>query len=65
MLESFSDKVAGLQASCEYCEIFKNTYFEVDLRTAASSDCLFYVLYYSLAEGVGHWQNLDQYNTKL
>ena len=34
-----------LMFSCEYCEIFKNTYFEEHLRTAASevtlrSDCL-------------------------
>ena len=48
MLESFFNKVAGLQVyiiikkltptefSCEYCEIFKNTYFEKSLRTAAS-----------------------------
>ena len=48
MLESLFNKVAGLQPSnfikerlqvfsCEYCEIFKNTYFEKHLRTAAST----------------------------
>ena len=26
--------------SCEYCEIFKNTYFEEHLRTAASVDTI-------------------------
>ena len=41
MLESLFNKVADLKAppqvfSCEYCEIFKNTYFEEHLRTAAS-----------------------------
>ena len=46
MLESACNKVAGLQTllkgsntgvSCEYCEIFKSTYFEEDQRTAASN----------------------------
>ena len=46
VLESLFNKVAGLQAcnketptqvfSCEYCEIFKNTYFEERLRTSVS-----------------------------
>ena len=48
MLEFLFNKVAGLQGckfikktptqvfSREYCEIFKNTYFEEHLRTAAS-----------------------------
>ena len=49
MLKSLFNKVAGLQAyifikketptqvfSCEHCEIFKNTYSEVHLRTTAS-----------------------------
>ena len=27
--------------SCEYCEIFKNTYFEEHLQMAASRGCLF------------------------
>ena len=44
MLESLLNKVKGLQNketptqvfSCEYCEIFKNTYFEEHLQTAAS-----------------------------
>ena len=26
--------------SCEYCEIFKSTYFEVDLLTATSENML-------------------------
>ena len=50
MLESLFNKVAGLQVcnfikketlaqvfSCEFCEIFKNTYFEEHLQTAASN----------------------------
>ena len=49
MLESLFNEVTGTQAcnftkkriqpqvfSCEYCEIFKNTYFDKHLRTAAS-----------------------------
>ena len=48
MLESFFNNVAGLRLvtllkktptrviSCEYCEIFKNTYFEENLPTVAS-----------------------------
>ena len=43
MLESLFNKVAGLKAfqmiSCEYCKIFKNTYFEEHLRMAASGAC--------------------------
>ena len=34
-LESLFNKVTGLKA-CEYCEIFKTTYFEEYLRRAAS-----------------------------
>ena len=37
MLESLSNKVADTPTqvfSCEYCEIFKNTYFEKHLQTA-------------------------------
>ena len=26
--------------ACEYCEIFKNTYFEEELQTAASKICI-------------------------
>ena len=49
VLESLFNKVAGLRivtllknaltqaSSCEYCIIFKNTYFEEDLQTAASA----------------------------
>ena len=49
MLQCLFNKVKGLQArnfikketpaqviSCEYCEIFKNTYFEENLQTAVS-----------------------------
>ena len=49
MLQCLFNKVKGLQArnfikketpaqviSCEYCEIFKNTYFEEHLQTAVS-----------------------------
>ena len=48
MLQSIFDKAPDLQTStllkgeptqvfkCQYCEIFKNTYFEKRLRTAAS-----------------------------
>ena len=38
MLESLFSKVAD--SFCEYCEIFKNTYFEKYLRTAASESHL-------------------------
>ena len=42
MLESLFNKVAGLQAqqvfSCEYCEIFKDTYFEEHVHMAASNE---------------------------
>ena len=30
---------SGVMFSCEFCEIFKNTYFLEHLRTAASEDC--------------------------
>ena len=41
MLGSLFNKVAGLKAAtqvifCEYCEIFKNNYFEEHLQMAAS-----------------------------
>ena len=39
VLEYLFNKVAGRQACeylCEYCEIFKNTYFEQDLQTTVS-----------------------------
>ena len=41
VLESLYNKVAGLQTptqvfSCEYCEIYKNSYFEEDLGTVVS-----------------------------
>ena len=36
MLESLFDKVAGLQLSCEYCEIFKNIFFHKTPPVAAS-----------------------------
>ena len=35
-LEFLFNKVGGQLFSCEYCEIFKNTYSEENLRTAAS-----------------------------
>ena len=35
MLKEFPAQVF----SCEYCEIFKNTYFEENPRTAASAHC--------------------------
>ena len=54
MLESLLSKVAGLQAlnfikqrlqhrffSCKYFEIFKNTYLEEHLQTAASGATIF------------------------
>ena len=43
MLESLLNKVARLQA-CEYCETFKNTYFQELLRTTASDLNQHYVL---------------------
>ena len=36
MLESRFNKVAGLQLSCEYCEIFKNSFFHKTPPLAAS-----------------------------
>ena len=36
MLESLFEKVAGLQLSCEYCEIFKNSFFHKTPPVAAS-----------------------------
>ena len=37
-MKSLFNKVTGLKVfPCEYCEIFKNTYFEKHLRTAAST----------------------------
>ena len=36
VLESVSNKVAGLQFSCEYCEIFKNSFFHKTPPVAAS-----------------------------
>ena len=38
LLESLFNKVVPTQFSCEYCKIFKNTYFEKYLKTFAS-DC--------------------------
>ena len=52
MLESLDNNIAGLNSttlfkkrptqmfSCEYCEIFKNNYFEKYLRTATSNRAL-------------------------
>ena len=36
VLESLFNKIAALNAFCEYCEIFKNTSFSENLQTAAS-----------------------------
>ena len=36
VLESVFNKVAGLQLSCEYCEIFKNSFFHKTPPVAAS-----------------------------
>ena len=36
VLESVSNKVEGLQFSCEYCEIFKNSFFHKTPPVAAS-----------------------------
>ena len=36
MLESFFNKNAGLQLSCEYCEMFKNRFFLKAPPVAAS-----------------------------
>ena len=36
MLESFFDKVAGLQLSCEYCAILKNSFFHKTSPVAVS-----------------------------
>ena len=33
---NIGDKEGGQMFSCEYCEIFKNTYFEEHLRMTAS-----------------------------
>ena len=36
MLESLFNDVAGLQLSCEYCKIFKNSFFHKAPPVAAS-----------------------------
>ena len=36
VLESVFNKVAGLQLSCEYCEIFKSSFFHKTPPVAAS-----------------------------
>ena len=36
MLENVFDKVAGLQLSCEFCEIFKSSFFHKTPQAAAS-----------------------------
>ena len=36
VLESLFNKVAGLHLSCEYCEIFKNSFFHKTSLVAAS-----------------------------
>ena len=36
MIESVFNKVAGLQLSCDYCEIFKNSFFHKTPLVAAS-----------------------------
>ena len=36
MLETVSNNVAGLQLSCEYCEIFKNSFLHKTPPVAAS-----------------------------
>ena len=36
VLESLYNKVAGLQLSCEYCKIFKNSFFHKTHPVAAS-----------------------------
>ena len=36
VLESLDNKVAGLQLSCEYCAIFKNSFFHKTSPVAAS-----------------------------
>ena len=36
MLDSVFHKVAGLQLSCEYCKIFKNSFFHKKPPVAAS-----------------------------
>ena len=36
MLASLLNKAAGLQRSCEYCEIFKNSFFHKTPPVAAS-----------------------------
>ena len=37
VLESLFNKVVAQMFSCEYCGIFKNTYFEEHLGTAVSA----------------------------
>ena len=45
MLESLLIKEARTQVfSCEYCEIFKNTYVEEHLQAAASVNAYVYIL---------------------
>ena len=40
MLESIFDKVAGLQLYCEYCKIFKTSFFHKTPPVAASENCV-------------------------
>ena len=56
LLECLFNKVEGLMAptqafSCEYCEIFKNTYVEEHLLTGAS-------IFFPLSEEISHFTKI-------
>ena len=50
MLESVFNKVAGLQLSCKYCKIFKNSFFHKTSPVAASEKFIIFQGKTSVAE---------------
>ena len=51
-LQLYSKVIPTQVLSCEYCEIFKNTYFEEHLQTAASVPLITKLL-------IKHWTSVD------
>ena len=76
MLESLFHKVAGLQARnfikkrlqqvfyCEYCEIFKNSFFDRTPPVAAFEICKNILLWY-IWETCSHFTDLNSKNDEL
>ena len=75
MLESLISKVAGRQArnlvkkealaqvlSCEFCEIFKNTYFTEHLRVTATEYHIFPMITLTLKMFLPTWESRDDTN---